>query len=171
MQFPFPSLSYPIAHDNWTFCGIHPPAPSETKPSKHEATGNVNGVIGEVEVGRIGTQLPYVSVSYPYWHVTWTDTGMQFPAPSLVCPDGHGLGRGVESETQFPFPSLLYPVAHTAGIDDATQFPSPSDLKPDGQTSKTGEAEEAGVRGIVIGMHPPWLSVSNPDAHEVKVVS
>jgi len=117
----------------------------------------VNGVIGEVEVGRIGTQLPYVSVSYPYWHVTWTDTGMQFPAPSLVCPDGHGLGRGVESETQFPFPSLLYPVAHTAGIDDATQFPSPSDLKPDGQTSKTGEAEEAeaGVRGIVIGIHPP----------------
>lgn len=96
---------------------------------------------------------------------------MQFPAPSLVNPDEHGLGRGDESETQFPFPSLLNPVAHTSGIDDATQFPSPSDLKPDEQTSITGEAEEAGVVGIVIGRHPPWLSVSNPDAHDVKVVS
>jgi hypothetical protein len=78
-----------------------------------------------------------VSVSNPYWHVTGSDAGIQFPFPSLAYPDGHGLGRGIESKTQFPFPSLLNPVAQTAGIDDATQFPTPSDLKPDGQTSIT----------------------------------
>lgn len=95
---------------------------------------------------------------------------MQFPSPSVVSPDGHGLGSGVESETQFPFPSLLNPVAHTAGIEDATQFPSPSDLKPVGQTSfgTEADAKDIGEVGSVIGMHPPWLSVSNPDAHEVN---
>lgn len=80
---------------------------------------------------------------------------MQFPFPSLVYPDGHGLGSGVESETQFPFPSLLNPVAHTAGIDDATQLPSPSDLKPVAQTSIAAEAEDIGEVGSVIGIHPP----------------
>ena len=81
---------------------------------------------------------------------------MQFPAPSLVYPVGHGFGRGVEPIlTQFPFPSLLNPVAQTSGIDDTTQFPSPSGLNPVGQTIGEAPACDRGVFGIVIGIHPP----------------
>lgn len=47
MQFPFPSLRYPIAHVNGTLAGMHPPAPSVTNPSWQEATGSANGVYGE----------------------------------------------------------------------------------------------------------------------------
>jgi len=44
-------------------------------------------------------------------------------------------------------------------------------LKPDGQISKTGVAAEAGLVGSEIGIHDPWPSDSNPDAHEVNALS
>ena len=37
---------------------IYSPASSLYKLSKHEAAGNMNGVTGEDEVGKIRTQLP-----------------------------------------------------------------------------------------------------------------
>lgn len=82
---------------------------------------------------------------------------MQFPAPSLFYPVGHGSGRTVSEliSTQFPFPSLLNPVAQTSGIDGTTQFPSPSGLNPVGQIIGSALYWERGVLGIVIGIHPP----------------
>jgi hypothetical protein len=35
IQFPFPSLKYPAAHETGTLDGIHPPAPSEVWPYGH----------------------------------------------------------------------------------------------------------------------------------------
>ena len=82
---------------------------------------------------------------------------MQCPSPSLVYPSGHGFGITVDDliSTQFPFPSLLNPVAQTSGIDDSTQFPSPSGLNPAEQIIGEEPADERGVSGIVIGIHPP----------------
>lgn len=85
---------------------------------------------------------------------------MQFPKSSLVYPVGHGFGSVDELliGIQLPFPSLLKPVPQISGIDDTTQFPSPSYLNPVGHytvESPAEPADERGVSGKVIGMHPP----------------
>lgn len=167
IQFPFPSLRYPTAHeiDERTDLGIHPPAPSEVKLSGHFGDdGIVTGVLLD---GTVGTHPPCPSVSHPVAQeiVEATETGTQFPSPSLVYPDGQTDGRGDELGTQFPFPSLWNPDAQNRGTESATQFPFPSLVNPLEQTATDG----AGV--LVIKMHPPYPSVVYPDAQDVNAVS
>ena len=167
IQFPFPSLRYPTAHEIYeiTDLGIHPPAPSEVKLSGH--FGDEGIVTGVLLDGTVGTHPPCPSVSHPVAHeiVDATESGTQFPSPSLVYPDGQTDGRGDELGTQFPFPSLWNPEAQKRGTESATQFPFPSLVNPLEQTATDG----AGV--LVIKIHPPYPSVVYPDAQDVKAVS
>jgi hypothetical protein len=162
IQFPFPSLRYPMAHeiDDATERGRHPPFPSESKLLGHDGDGlGENGVLKD---GTVGMHPPYPSDSNPVAQDTLTVTGMQFPAPSLVSPDGQADGSGVELGTQFPFPSLCNPDAQNRGIELATQFPSPSLENPLGHTVEVGGDDGE------INTHPPSPSVVKPEAHAVN---
>ena len=135
IQFPFPSLRYPSAHEivEITEIGMHPPFPSEVKESGHFGEGVI--VTGVSTVGSTGTHPPYPSVSNPSAQeiVEITEIGKQFPSPSLVYPDGQTVGSGVELGIQFPFPSLWNPDAQIPPKSKATQFPFPSLKNPLGQ--------------------------------------
>ena len=80
MQFPFPSLKKPAAHDteDKTDLGMHPPAPSEVRLSGHlgDETWEDLAVVN-------GTHPPYPSDSHPSAQDTETESGIQFPSPSL----------------------------------------------------------------------------------------
>lgn len=65
MQFPFPSLKKPTAHETGTSLGIHPPFPSETRLSGHYGDSIVDG---ESVVN--GTHPPYPSDSHPSAQLT-----------------------------------------------------------------------------------------------------
>ena len=86
IQFPFPSLRYPSAHEivEITEIGMHPPFPSEVKESGHLGEGVI--VTGVSTVGTTGTHPPYPSVSNPSAQeiVEITEIGKQIPFPSLV---------------------------------------------------------------------------------------
>ena len=80
MQFPFPSLKKPAAHDTEakTDLGMHPPAPSEVRLFGHLGDETYAGV-SVVN----GTHPPFPSDSHPSAHDTETESGIQFPSPSL----------------------------------------------------------------------------------------
>ena len=130
IQFPFPSLRYPSAHEIRTDLGMHPPFPSEVKESGHYGDGLITTGVSAVVI--YGTHPPCPSVSYPSAQeiVEATEIGKQFPAPSLIYPDGQTDGSGVELGIQFPFPSLWNPEAQKIGTAGATQFPFPSLVNP-----------------------------------------
>lgn len=92
MQFPFPSLRYPTAHEIWaeqrSEHGIHPPFPSVVNPDGQLGVDYTE--TGVSAVGKTGTQPPYPSVSHPLAHEIdeTTEIATQFPLPSLVYPDG-----------------------------------------------------------------------------------
>ena len=67
IQFPFPSLRYPSAHEivEITEIGMHPPFPSEIRPSGHYG----DSIVVEESVIN-GTHPPYPSVSNPSAQVT-----------------------------------------------------------------------------------------------------
>jgi hypothetical protein len=138
MQFPFPSLKKPTAHEKLyiTDTGIHPPFPSEVKRYGHLGDSIVDGV-SVVN----GIHLTYPSVSHPSAHSTVTVFGIQFPFTSLVYTIGQTcgiVGKSGEIERQFPFSLLSYPDAQKVGIFEATQFPYPSESKPDGHVGNVG---------------------------------
>ena len=140
MQFPFPSLRYPSAHEieERTEIGTHPPFPSEVKDLGHFGEDGIE--TGVSTVGTIGTHPPFPSVSNPLPQeiVLTIERGKQFPSPSLVNPDGQTVGSGDALGIQFPFPSLWNPDAQNTGTEIATQFPFPSFENPLGQVGTEG---------------------------------
>ena len=89
IQFPFPSLKKPAAHDTEakTDLGIHPPFPSEVRLSGH---------LGDVTYAGVsvvnGTHPPCPSDSHPLAQEIDTVSGIQFPFPSLYAPLGQTYG-------------------------------------------------------------------------------
>ncbi len=74
-----PDFKYPEAQDKWTDNGIQPPAPSDYWLSGHLWGDKIYAGVSDSN----GIQPPSPSLSHPLWHEAETESGRQFPSPSL----------------------------------------------------------------------------------------